>query len=121
MPKEYKYLILIEVATNDGDLSQRISGITEKDFNIIKPLIDEIKNFKPYIVKSKTGCSFTHAHNYNMPPRVRDDLGEKNPEDIYSDIDQEVFEKFNSFTPSRDFHSITKIVIFPFVDGVQLL
>ncbi|MHC1598880.1 MAG: hypothetical protein ACXQT0_04800 [Candidatus Methanofastidiosia archaeon] len=54
---------MIKVDTNDADYDVSTTEITEEDLDSIRPIIEAIKNFKPY--KSKTrGMNQTHHHNW---------------------------------------------------------
>ena len=46
-----EYEIRITADTNDADYITSVNTISEEDLEKIKPLIEKIKNFKPYKVK----------------------------------------------------------------------
>ena len=77
-----KKKIIIIADCNDGDYITSIQDITEKELNIIQPIIDAIKAFKPYTGKSETS-EWTHGNNYPSGNCYREDLGEKSAEDLY--------------------------------------
>lgn len=105
-----KFLIAITVDSNDGDYLTQISSIDEDSISKIKPLIDEIKCFKPYKVNL-----FTFTHNYPVGEMLRTDLKEKSPKQLYPKIKKDIFEKFEELCPCSEygFHSIVSISVFP--------
>lgn len=102
--------ILIEVDTNDADYMRSVNRITDKEIEEIKPVIEAIKNFKPY---TGTRKSWKHKHNLNYPTGecCREDLGEKTAEELYGHIPG--FETFDDLLPCPDtgFHTIASIEI----------
>ena len=116
--------ITIIVDTNDGDYNTEISKITQKNLTQIMPLIKAIKNFKPYKVKLD-GTDWKHSHNYPYGECLRKDLGEKSPQELYQDINEDIIEFFEEeFLPiysEYGFHTISSIEICPFVEKTKLL
>lgn len=108
------WAIAIKGDTNDGDYVMEISKINEKTLKKIKPLIDAIKKFKPYKVKVD-GMSWTHRNNWASGEVLREDLGEKDPRELYSGFDDETHETFEELLPfgERGIHTIEEILLFP--------
>jgi len=109
--------ITIQVDTNDADYLTEVREISQKDFDVISPLIRAIKAFKPY-----KGKHYMESHNYSVGDAYRPDLGEKGPRELY-DFSEEVFEKFEEFLPSAEhgFHTIESITIGPLSEKTELL
>ena len=78
--------IMIRVDTNDGNYVEVTNIITEAQLKILRPVFEAIKNFKPYKVHGGE-----HNHNFPSGECLREDLGEKTPEEIY-DLDKETVE-----------------------------
>lgn len=104
--------IYIRVDTNDGDYNEAINIITKKDLDKLRPLFKAIKNFRPY--KGNEGDRWTHANNFPCGECLRDDLGEKEPSEIY-DVDEEIIELLSDYLPSCEygFHTIERVEISP--------
>ena len=119
-----KIEITVIVDTNDGDYINQVQEISQEELDEIMPLIEAIKNFKPYKVKAR-GLEWTHSHNYSYGECLRKDLGEKSPQELYPDVDEEIFEIFEeSFLPMNNeygFHTIKSITISPLVKRQELL
>ena len=113
------YDIIITVDENDADYHTLNSKISEEDLNIIKPLIEAIKNFKPY--KYKLDRLMTSSHNY--PQEWRDDLGELSPYQLYPQFSKDVFDLFEKLCPYCEygFHTIISIEIAPTREVTKLL
>lgn len=109
--------ITIMVDTNDGDYEYAINTISEEDLDRLRPLINAIKEFKPY-----RNENWTHTHNWAIGDCCRDDLGEKEPAEIY-DFPEEIMELFENFLPSPQygFHTIERIEVCPKQDKERLL
>lgn len=121
-----KYEIIIVGDTNDADYVTKISTITEKQLNEIKPLIAAIKKFKPYNGKSESGYESTHDNNYpygNGEYIPREDLGEKRPEEIYPQFTRQTHDLFQNFCPYGEdgIHTIESITIQPATKKTKLL
>jgi len=117
------YEIQITVDTNDADYLTRISKIAKKDLDKIRPLIEAIKNFKPYKATSvHSKITYTHDHNYPYGDCLREDMGDKKPEELYN-FNKETFEILNELLPydNDGFHTIESIVVFPVVEKEKLL
>ena len=106
-----KKQILIEVDTNDADYMSSANTITDKEIEEIKPVIEAIKNFKPYIGTKPNYWKHRHHSNYPTGESCREDLGEKTAEELYGHIPG--FETFDELLPCPDFgfHSISSIEI----------
>lgn len=118
-PKKQKktHEIMIRVDTNDADYDTSITGITEEELESIRPIIEAIKNFKPYKTKID-GYERTHHHNWPYGEMRREDLGEKEPEDIYSNLDfgtdaMYLFEDLLPCGGEYGFHTIDAIIVYP--------
>lgn len=92
---------------------------TESQLDLIKPLIEAIKKFKPYQGEWMPGEFTEHSHNFPTREQLREDMGEKPLTEIYSEIDPEIISYFEEFCPYDDFgiHTITEII----VDNEKLL
>lgn len=101
--------ITIVVDTNDGDCTQVTNDISEEDLGILRPLIKAIKEFKPYRNKKRT-----HSHNWTTGECLREDLGEKEPSEIYG-FEEEIMELFEDLLPATmyGFHTIERIEVCP--------
>jgi hypothetical protein len=80
--------VFVEVDTNDADYVGEIVEVTEETLEHFKPLIEKIKNFKPY-------CNEGWSHHSNFPVGdcLREDLGEKHPMELYN-LTEEEYEYF---------------------------
>ena len=116
------YEIVITVDTNDADYITEVSEISQEDLERIRPLIEAIKNFEPYQAQTKGKLGYRHDHNYPCGDVLREDLGEKEPEEIY-DFDEDIFDIFEDLLPSSQygFHTITSIKVYPVPDKEVLL
>ena len=113
--EEQMFKITIKVDTNDGDYATSINEISEEELEKIKPLIEAISKFVPYVVKDigKDMFKWDHGANYPFGVCQRPDLGEKTPQELYGFVD-DVFELFEEFVPLCDgFHIIESIYIQP--------
>ena len=103
----------IEVDTNDADYVGHLVTISKEDFERFKPLIEKIKNFKPYEGVSDDGYSYKHHSNFPIGDVHRSDLGEKSPQELYNITDEECEEFVDLFElysgVEWGFHTITKI------------
>lgn len=113
--KKDKYTIEVKVDTNDADYASEVSSISEKELEELMPLIKAIKEFKPYKTKTtgRDPMDWTHDNNFPHGECRRRDLGEKTPEEIYSEIDEGTMELFTDLCPSTEygFHTIERIRI----------
>ena len=103
----------VEVDTNDADYVGQLVKVSNEDTEKWMPLIEKIKNFKPYSGVSKHGMVWEHRHNFPFGECCRKDLGEKSPCELYN-ISEEEMEDFQEafwlWGNEYGFHSITKIV-----------
>jgi len=99
--------LLVTVDTNDADYVREIVEVDEETLEHFKPLIEKIKNFKPY-------CNEGWLHRYNFPfgECLREDLGEKHPMELYNLTEEECayfIETFNLWGGEWGFHTIESI------------
>lgn len=101
--------ITIIADENDGDYITAVTIISKEGLDRLRPIAEKIKSFKPYKSKGRT-----HTHNWTIGECLRDDLGEKPPEEIYglSEEDMEFFEEFLP-CPQHGFHTIERIEVCP--------
>ena len=85
--------LLVTVDVNDGDYIKEVVNIPKETFEKFLPLIEKIKNFKPYKVIDRYGITYTHCNNFPCDAACRGDLGEKTPMELY-DITEDEFEEF---------------------------
>lgn len=116
--------IIITVDANDADYNTKVSKISKKDLDKIKPLIAAIKKFKPYKTCSENKLKRTHCHNYpygDFSPRSS--LGEKSATALYPEFDEDIHEMFTSLCPfgEHGWHTIESIYIAPYTKGKKLL
>lgn len=106
--------LLIVADYNDADYSKDVIDIDEETFNKFKPLIDAIENFEPYICRHWIGG--VETANWESP---REDLGEINIYEKYSQFSKEFIDEFSDIfmsglnNPESDyggcFHTIVKL------------
>lgn len=109
--------ITITVDTNDGDCACAVNSISKEDLDRLKPLIAAINEFKPYKIRD-----WFHHQNWPSGDCCREDLGEKEPGQIY-DFPEEIIELFENFLPSSEhgFHTIERIEVCPQRKKIRLL
>ena len=103
----------VEVDTNDADYVGRLVDVEDKDVERWMPLIDKIKNFKPYKGTAASGTTWNHTSNFPIDECCRYDLGEKDPCKLYGITEDELAEfqdAFNLYGGEYGFHTITRIV-----------
>ena len=120
-----KYEIAIRVDTNDADYMTELNDIDSDQLQIIKPLIEAIKNFQPYSTRHKDSLgdySWTHTHNYPFGDCLREDLGQKSAREYYG-FPEEVHEFFEELCgyPEHGFHTVESITLTPWVEKEELL
>jgi len=117
-----KYLY-IEADTNDADYITTFDQINDKDLELIKPVIEAIKNFKPYEVISKEyGNMWTHSNNFPIGDCCRKKLGEKSAEELYGHL--EGFQVFlDDYVPYNEYgiHTIATVQIVEVINVETLL
>lgn len=118
-----KTYIEVVADTKDADYITRVTEISEGDLNQITPLIEAIKNFKPYIAKADGGADWTHRHNFPSGEHWREDLGEKAVEEIYADFDDGTLDLFYEFCPTGQFgiHTIKSVRVLKVTEETRLL
>jgi hypothetical protein len=97
-----KKYIIIEADTNDGDYVTEVSKITDEQIELIKPVIEAIKNAP----KDKSGW----GHNYETREMVNNADAKK----LYGHL--EGFKTFNNFVPRGDdnypgVHTIESVMV----------
>lgn len=108
--------LIITVDTNDADYNTKISTIDDKELALLIPIFNAIKGFKPYKSKSESGRDWTHNNNWPCGEYgLREDLGEKPPQEIYKDVLTEAdVEFFHAYLPAlgdTGYHDITSIEV----------
>ena len=102
--------ILVTVDVNDGDYINEVVKISEETFDKFLPLIEKIKNFKPYKVVDRHGVTWAHCNNFPCDNACRENLGEKTPMELY-DITEAEFEEFrDAFSLYGDDYGLHTIV-----------
>ena len=107
-----KKYIIITADTNDADYVSEKTEITDDDIELIKPIIEAIKNTP----KDKNGW----GHNYETGEAVDKASAQK----LYGHLDN--FDLFDEFVPSGDpnypgVHTIKSIQILEVVNEITLL
>lgn len=112
--------IYIKADTNDADYVSKLSEITEEYLDLILPVIQAIKEFKPY-TSTKNGSTWTHKHNYPYSECCRTDLGEKTIDELYGHLEGN--DLFYEFVPTFEhgIHTIVEIKIFNVESEYDLL
>ena len=102
----------VEVDTNDADYIGKLVEVEDEDVEKWMPLIEKIKNFKPYRV-THFGVTYVHRHNFPLVECCCADLGEKDPCELYNITEDELdefIETFELYGGEDGFHTINKIV-----------
>ena len=119
-----KYLY-INVDTNDGDYISSLNQITDEELIKILPVIEAIKNFKPYTTKqtkySHHETTWTHDNNYPSGDVCREDLGEKSAFELYGHYPG--FYDFDYYVPGCEYgmHTIESILVLDVLNEEKLL
>lgn len=99
--------VYVVVDTNDADYVGKIVEVSEKTLEHFKPLIEKIKNFQPY-----NNGGWRHNHNFPFGECLREDLGEKDPMELY-DLTEKEYEyfvdAFRLYGGEWGFHTIKSI------------
>lgn len=114
-----KKVITITADTNDGDYVTSNKEITDEELVLIEPVVEAIKNFKPYEVGR-----WKHTHNYPTGVVYRGDLGELSAEEYYTKIvTPKEFETFDELVPYNEYgiHTIESIKVLEIVKETKLL
>ena len=112
--------IRIVADQNDADYVSSMKPITDKQLELVTPMIKVLKNFKPYkgkvdkSIRPGTGKDWTHEHNFCTGECLREDLGEKSPEQLYVEsglVSKDCFEQFDDLLPSCEggIHTIKSV------------
>ena len=99
--------VFVKVDTNDADYVGKIVEVSEETLEHFKPLIQKIKDFKPY-----TANGWLHDHNFPYGECLREDLGEKHPMELYNLTEEEYeyfVDSFRLYGEEWGFHTINKI------------
>lgn len=118
-----KYIEIV-ADTNDADYVSSRSMITDKEIEQIMPVIEAIRNFKPYKV-DKVGydkkSTWEHRHNWPNSDYIRADLGEKTTEELYGHLSG--FQHFEELVPygENGIHTIASITILTVVKEEKIL
>jgi hypothetical protein len=120
-----KKFLFIKADTNDADYVESMGLVSDKQLEKFMPLIEAIKNFKPYKTKTEDGeMDWTHDHNWPDSEYNRDDLGEKPVNEIYKDVvSEDVLEEFRDFVPygEHGVHTIESIKVYEVSNVKELL
>lgn len=103
----------VEVDTNDADYIGKIVSVCDDQVEKWMPLIEKIKNFKPYTGTSDSGITWNYKHNFPVGECCRYDLGEMDPCELYDITEDELDEFIDTFElygGEYGFHTINKIV-----------
>ena len=103
----------VEIDTNDADYIGKLVEIEDENVEKWMPLIEKIKNFKPYTGTAASGSIWNHTSNFPIGECCRYDLGEKDPTELYNITEEELeefCEVFELYGGEFGFHTINKIV-----------
>ena len=104
--------ITVIVDHNDGDYNTEISRITDGELEEIMPLLEAIKNFKPYAA-TVNDMVWNHDNNYPYGESCRTDLGQLTPEECYG-LPQEMYDIFEEHCPycgDYGFHTVESVEV----------
>ncbi len=126
-----QYQLEVKGDMNDADYTTSISMVDESDSPHVRAVAKAIKEFQPYTATRPdyAGKPYksTHHHNWPTGERVRTDLGEKVPQEIYVDsglVTQEAFDVFEGllyFGGEYGIHSIDSIILKVIAQTEELL
>ena len=103
----------VEVDTNDADYIGKLVHVSDEKVEKWMPLIEKIKNFKPYTGTAYSGSKWNHTSNFPIGECCRHDLGGKDPMELYDitkDELDEFIETFELYGGEDGFHTISKII-----------
>ena len=103
----------VEIDTNDADYIGKLVHISDEKVEKWMPLIEKIKNFKPYTGTSNWDTQWNHSSNFPVGECCRYDLGEKDPMELYDITEDELvkfIETFELYGGEYGFHTISKII-----------
>ena len=109
----------VEVDTNDADYIGKLVHVSDEKVEKWMPLIEKIKNFKPYTGTTDSGREWNHSSNFPIGECCRYDLGEKDPCELYGITEEELEEfqdTFELYGGEYGFHTINKIVEIEMLD-----
>lgn len=114
---ETKLYIVVKADMNDGDYIEECSEISREELDKIRPLLAAINDFRPYQVGR---C--THHHNFCTGEALRDDLGEKTPEELYPDYLDEL-EIFSEYVPHGEYgiHTIKSVKVLEVINEEKFI
>ena len=112
-----KLYIVVKADTNDADYIEECKEISRENLDKIKPLLKAISEFKPYSVGR-----WKHHHNFVTEDALRDDLGEKSPEELYSEYLEEL-EIFKEYVPNDEYgiHTIESVKVLEVIKEENLI
>lgn len=118
--------LIIKVDSNDADYVEVSIEVDNETIANIRPVIKAIKQFKEYRNKSSSGLEYEHRHNWPSGEMLREDLGEKSPEELYLETGlctEDEFETFVKLLPYIEygFHTINSIRLLEIVKDDALL
>ena len=102
----------VEVDTNDADYVGKLVSVSDEKVEKWMPLIEKIKNFKPYTGTTKSGREWNHSSNFPVGECCRYDLGEMDPCELYNITEDELdefIETFELYGGEYGFHTIKSI------------
>ena len=103
----------VEIDTNDADYIGQLVNVEDEAAEKWMPLIEKIKNFKPYTGTALSGSTWYHTSNFPIGECCRYDLGEKDPMELYDITEEELeefCETFNLYGGEWGFHTINRII-----------
>ena len=103
----------VEIDTNDADYIGQLVNVEDEVAEKWMPLIEKIKNFKPYTGTALSGTTWDHTSNFPIGECCRYDLGEKDSMELYDITDEELeefCETFNLYGGEWGFHTINRII-----------
>ena len=109
----------VEVDTNDADYIGKLVHVSHEKAEKWMPLIEKIKNFKPYTGTAASGSTWNHSSNFPVGDCCRYDLGEMNPCELYDITEDELDEFIDTFElygGEYGFHTIHKIIEIEMLD-----
>lgn len=110
-----KHYLVIEGYGDRGHPLTSAKPITQEMVYRFAPLIDAIRDFKPYEAKWGPDGKYTTLYTNNFPVSdcISSDRGELGYWELYPHIDEEVLEDFLDYVPTdnRGLHSVESIRI----------
>lgn len=122
-----KYIRVV-ADSNDADYVETFLPISDENLEMILPVIEAIKNFKEYEGQwgewDGEAHFMTHRNNYPSGECLREDMGEKPVEEIYSHVDPEALAIFDEeYRPYHEYgiHTIESVDIIEVSSITELL